>query len=52
MSEHTSRIPGFYKRSLAERAALVAAWAGLSPEDQAVLTGASSLNAEAADHMI
>ena len=52
MSNQTSRIPGFYKRSLQERAALVAAWAGLTPQEQAVLTGAASLNAEDADHMI
>ena len=52
MSDQTSRIPGFYKRSLDERAALVASWAGLTPQEQAVLTGTASLNAEAADHMI
>jgi hypothetical protein len=33
-NEHTSRLPGFYKRSLAERAAMVAQWAGLRPEEQ------------------
>jgi hydroxymethylglutaryl-CoA reductase len=52
MSDQTSRIPGFYKRSLEERAALVAAWAGLTSHEQAVLTGAASLDAEAANHMI
>lgn len=52
MSDQTSRIPGFYKRSLEARAALVAAWAQLTPDEQQVLTGAASLNADAADHMI
>lgn len=52
MSDQTSRIPGFYKRSLEERAALVAAWVGLTPHEQAVLTGTDSLDAEAANHMI
>jgi hydroxymethylglutaryl-CoA reductase len=49
---HTSRIPGFYKRSLAERAALVAQWANLSPQEQSVLLGISGLNAALADNMI
>jgi len=51
-NEHTSRIPGFYKRTLAERAAMVAQWAGLTPEEQAVLLGLSGLNATQADNMI
>ncbi|GIL11970.1 MAG: 3-hydroxy-3-methylglutaryl coenzyme A reductase [Chloroflexota bacterium] len=50
--EHTSRLPGFYKRSLAERAAIVGQWAGLTPEEQAALLGVSGLNAAQADHMI
>ncbi len=48
----SSRLPGFYKRSLAERAAMVAQWAELSHEDQAVLLGISGLSATQADHMI
>ncbi len=51
-TEHTSRIPGFYKRSLAERAAVVAQWADLSPQEQAILLGMGGLNAQQADHMI
>ncbi len=50
--EHSSRIPGFYKRSLAERAAIVAQWAGLSSQEQATLLGMSGLNAQQADNMI
>jgi hydroxymethylglutaryl-CoA reductase len=51
-NEHTSRIPGFYKRTLAERAAVVAQWANLSREEQATLLGFSGLNAAQADNMI
>ena len=48
----SSRLPGFYQHSLAERAAVVAQWAGLEREDQAVLLGLSGLSASQADHMI
>lgn len=51
-SEHTSRIPGFYKRSLAERAAFVSEWANLSPREQSILVGISGLNVNQADNMI
>lgn len=51
-TQHSSRLSGFYKRSLAERAAIVAEWAGLTPEEQAVLLGVSGLNAGHSDHMI
>jgi len=50
--DHTSRIPGFYKRPLTERAALVAQWAALTPQEQAALLGVAGLNATQADHMI
>jgi hydroxymethylglutaryl-CoA reductase len=53
MSEqHTSRLPGFYRRTLAERAALVAQWANLTPEESAVLLGVRGLTAATADNMI
>lgn len=48
----SSRLPGFFKRPLAERVALVSQWAGLSTEEQAVLLGMAGLNATQADHMI
>jgi hydroxymethylglutaryl-CoA reductase len=51
-NKHTSRIPGFYKRSLAERAAVVAQWADLTPAQQTTLLGMSGLNAAQADQMI
>ncbi|MBI5669277.1 MAG: hydroxymethylglutaryl-CoA reductase, degradative [Chloroflexi bacterium] len=50
--EHSSRLPGFYKRTLAERAAMVGQWANLTPEEQAALLGVGGLNAVQADHMI
>lgn len=51
-AEHTSRISGFYKRSLAERAAIVSQWGNLSGEEQSALLGINGLNAAQADHMI
>lgn len=51
-AEHTSRIPGFYKRPLAERAALVAQWGRLTPTEQTALLGIAGLNAAQADQMI
>jgi hydroxymethylglutaryl-CoA reductase len=48
----TSRLPGFYQQSLAERGQAVAKWAGLSPEQLAALDGTGGLTAEQADHMI
>ncbi len=49
---HTSRISGFYKRPLAERAALVAEWANLTQAEQSALLGISGLSAAQADNMI
>jgi len=51
-AQHTSRLPGFYKRTLPERAALVAEWAQLTSAEQAVLLGITGLNAAQADQMI
>lgn len=48
----SSRLPGFFKRPLSERVAVVSQWAGLEPDDQAVLLGMAGLNATQADHMI
>ncbi len=48
----TSRLTGFYKRPLAERAALIGQWAGLDTLDQATLLGMAGLNATQADQMI
>ncbi|MAS33340.1 MAG: hydroxymethylglutaryl-CoA reductase, degradative [Anaerolineaceae bacterium] len=48
----TSRISGFYKRSLDERATLVADWAGLSSDERAILVGDAGLSTAQADHMI
>lgn len=52
INKHTSRIPAFYKRTLAERVAVVAQWANLTIEEQSALLGINGLNASAADNMI
>jgi hydroxymethylglutaryl-CoA reductase len=50
--EKSSRLPGFYNQTLAERGQTVADWAGLSPETRAALDGSAGLTPEQADHMI
>lgn len=52
MSEHTSRLPGFYKRSLEERTQAVQEWSQLSEAEMSVLNGTSGLNDVQADQMI
>lgn len=47
-----SRIPGFYKLTLAERLAELFQRAELSPNDIAALSGQAGLTTEQADHMI
>lgn len=47
----TSRLPGFYQRSVEERAALVAAWADLTPDEQALLAS-GGLTPPLADKLI
>ncbi|HET6443390.1 MAG TPA: hydroxymethylglutaryl-CoA reductase, degradative [candidate division Zixibacteria bacterium] len=37
MSDHSSRIPGFFKLSIEERVAIVAQWAGLNADEQYML---------------
>ena len=50
--ERSSRLPGFFDRSLEERIEIVTAWAGLTAEEKAVLRGEQGLSAEQGDHMI
>lgn len=50
--DRSSRLPGFYKRSLAERVAVVAQWAGLSSAEQAAFLGLAGLSPDLADKMI
>ena len=50
--QKSSRLSGFYDQSLAQRAALVAKWADLSPEAQAAFGGIDALSTAQADHMI
>lgn len=49
--EKSSRLPGFYKLSLAERVAMVADWADLTEAEQEVLLG-QGLSAAQADKMV
>lgn len=51
MSEHNSRISGFFRRPREERAALVANWAALTADEQAALAS-GGLTAALADSMI
>jgi hydroxymethylglutaryl-CoA reductase len=48
----SSRLSGFYKRSVDERLAAVADIAGLTGDERATLGGAAGLTADLADHMI
>lgn len=48
----SSSFSGFYKLSPKERLTEVAEFTGISPEDQAILQDAGSLDMEKADHMI
>jgi hydroxymethylglutaryl-CoA reductase len=50
--QRSSRIPGFYKRSLAERAAATARWASLDPIERAAMLGIAGLSPDLADKMI
>lgn len=49
---NSSRLPGFYKQSTANRARTVADWAELSSDEYATLTGEQRLSLEMADKMI
>ncbi len=48
----TSRLPGFYTKSLKERGQMVADQAGLTGAQLAALDGSAGLTVEQADHMI
>ncbi|MCI0711766.1 MAG: hydroxymethylglutaryl-CoA reductase, degradative [Chloroflexi bacterium] len=50
--QRSSRIPGFYKRSLAERAAATARWAELDAVERAAMLGVAGLSPDLADKMI
>ncbi len=51
-NDRTSRLPGFYKQSVAQRGQTVAAAAGLSAAQLAALDGTGGLTADMAEHMI
>ncbi len=50
--QRSSRLPGFFNKSLEERIETVAAWAELTAEEKAILTGEGGLSAAQGDHMI
>ncbi|MBW4435609.1 MAG: hydroxymethylglutaryl-CoA reductase, degradative [Pleurocapsa minor GSE-CHR-MK-17-07R] len=52
MTTKTSRISGFFKRTLHERAAFIADWAGLSEDQVQALSGDGGLTSQQADHMV
>ncbi len=52
MTRVTSRLPGFYEKSMLARADAVASWAELSKEARAALDGSHGLTPEQADNMI
>ncbi len=49
---HSSRLSGFYRQSLPERAALIAEWAALTPADLAAITGEAGLSIDLADRLV
>ncbi|VAW38404.1 Hydroxymethylglutaryl-CoA reductase [hydrothermal vent metagenome] len=51
MSRKSSRLPGFYKKSLRERIDLIAEWADLSEQEEQVLLEGGLGNSQA-DHMV
>lgn len=52
MKTKTSRLSGFYRKSLQERLSIVSSWSGLSSDDAEVLQGSAGLSLEQASHMI
>lgn len=52
MKTKTSRISGFYQKTLEERLAIVSEWANLDDTAQDVLKGSMGLSLEQASHMI
>lgn len=51
-ARRNSSISGFYKKSLPERMAILAQWAGLDTSEQSALLGITGLNATQAEQMI
>jgi hydroxymethylglutaryl-CoA reductase len=49
---HSSRLPGFFRRTVNERAAVVAGWADLTPDELAILSGEAGLTPGLADKFI
>ncbi|MEO1164182.1 MAG: hydroxymethylglutaryl-CoA reductase, degradative [Chloroflexota bacterium] len=52
MKTKTSRLSGFYKKSLGERLAILAEWADLTAEEADAIKGTLGLSLDQASHMI
>ncbi|MEO0599051.1 MAG: 3-hydroxy-3-methylglutaryl-CoA reductase, partial [Chloroflexota bacterium] len=52
MKTKTSRLSGFYKKSLGERLAILAEWANLTAEEADAIKGTLGLSLDQASHMI
>src|SRR5258706_10229105 len=50
--DRSSRLPGFYQKSLSERVSLVAEWASLDADQAAALAGSNGLTPDIADKLI
>ncbi|MBI5930289.1 MAG: hydroxymethylglutaryl-CoA reductase, degradative [Chloroflexi bacterium] len=51
-NQRSSRLPGFYQKSLPERIGLVAEWAGLNSEEQTILATSAGLMPQQANQMV
>jgi hydroxymethylglutaryl-CoA reductase len=52
METKSSRLSGFYQKSLEERLSIISEWSSLSADDENVLRGIMGLDREQANHMI
>lgn len=52
MNTKSSRLSGFYQKTLEERLQIISEWSSLSPDDENVLHGIMGLHREQANHMI
>ena len=50
--ERSSRLPGFFNKSLEERVETITTWAGLTAEEKVILTGEQGLSTGQGDQMI
>ncbi|MBZ0320141.1 MAG: hydroxymethylglutaryl-CoA reductase, degradative [Anaerolineae bacterium] len=51
-NQRSSRLPGFYQKSLPERIGIIAKWVGLSQAEQAILENATGLSPQQVNQMV